>query len=70
MEPKTGQDELKANVALVSEVHRNGKEVVTDCFETLFTRLAMNEIVLMLSACTYHYLQFLFWNNLLDATYA
>ena len=40
VEPKTGQEELMANVTLLSE-HKNRMKVVTDWFKTLFSGLAM-----------------------------
>ena len=45
MELKTGQDELKANVALLTEEHKKRMKVVNDCFKTLFIGLAMNGLV-------------------------
>ena len=40
IELKIDKEELKANVAILSEEHKRMK-IVTDCFKTLFSGLAM-----------------------------
>ena len=41
VELNSGQEKLKANVALLIEEHKKGMKVVIDYFKTLFSGLAM-----------------------------